>query len=494
MIPVVQGQLIQNARYEITEFDWDAEDFEVIPAAHAGLILHRQVNSKDGAGIDLIRLDTTLTEIWRGLIPIDAGLVTLFSQVKEDRLFLLLKDRTSPSGDFVLVSVWITTGQYEVDVIRNIIPFGATDLNLTADAALISGYFNYRPLIVYYSFQQKQSRILPGFINEPGELNQVRVNEDNTVDVVVSAKNFERKNCLWLRNYDRQGNLVKTIILTPDEKKSLIFGSAMPLPNGEQVVSGVYGRYSEYSRGIFVAVVNPLGEYTIRYYNFSELQRFFNYMKASREQRVKNRIERRKVKGKKTKFNYRLLVHELIPYGDQYIMVGEAFFPHYAYASGSADARVFRTFNPLLRDGMVFDGYQYTHAVVIGFDQTGKLVWDNSFEINDVRSMKLEKLVKIQPEKDRIVLLYLFNNILRSKIIRDTEVLEGKAAESLDASMLQKSKVKWGSSFSNQLDYWYDRYFVALGSRVIKRPRVNSRGVLTEEEQKVLFVDKLSYK
>src|SRR6185369_11103368 len=130
-------------------------------------------------------------------------------------------------------------------------------------------------------------------------------------------------------------------------------------PNDEQIVSGVYGRYSSYSRGIFVGVVNSVGEYTIRYYNFSELQRFFNYMKAGRERRIKNRIERRKVKGKKSKFNYRLLVHELVPYNNQYILIGEAFYPHYTYSSNS-----FRTFNyapryyggsPLYRDGLVFD-------------------------------------------------------------------------------------------------------------------------------------------
>jgi len=495
----LQAQLMRNGRFEITELDWDAETFEVISAREAGLFLHRPVVTKEGSSLELIRLDTALNEVWRGFIPIDNRLHMLFSEVKDDRMFMLLKDRTSLSGDFVLVTISITSGKYDTDVIRNIIPFTATELSLTAEAALISGYFNYRPLIVYFNFHQKQSRVLPGFLNEPGELNQVRVNPDNSIDVIVSAKNFERKTCLWLRSYDRQGNLVKTIIITPEDNKSLIFGSSMPAENGEQVISGVYGRYSEYSRGIFVAVVNALGEYTIRYYNFSELQRFFNYMKASREKRIKNRIERRKINCKKIKFNYRLLVHELIPYNDQYIMIGEAFYPHYSYTTSNTPFRTFSSsspsmLNPLMRDGMVFDGYQYTHAVVLGFDKNGKLMWDNSFEINDVRSMKLEKLVKIQPEKDRIILLYLFDNILRSKIIRNAEVLEGKSQDNLEATTQTKSKVKWGPSSSNQLDYWYDHYFFALGTRVIKRGKVTGRGTMTSEEQKIWFVDKLSYK
>jgi hypothetical protein len=131
---------------------------------------------------------------------------------------------------------------------------------------------------------------------------------------------------------------------------------------------------------------------------------------------------------------------------------------------------------------------------VLGFDKNGKLMWDNSFEINDVRSTKLEKLVKIQPEKDRIILLYLFDNILRSKIIRDAEVLEGKSEDNLEASTQTKSKVKWGPSSSNQLDYWYDRYFFAMGTRVVKKGKTTGRGTITYEEQKIWFVDKLSYK
>jgi hypothetical protein len=201
---------------------------------------------------------------------------------------------------------------------------------------------------------------------------------------------------------------VKTTVLEPEEKKNLIFGRSLKMPTGEQVISGVYGRYTDYSRGIFVASVNVLGEYAIKYYQFADLEHFFNYMKARREKRVKEKIERRRIKGKKIKFNYRVLVQELIPFGNQYILLGEAFYPHYTYPSNV----------------QIFDGFQYTHAVVIGFDQNGKLMWDNSFEINDVKTFSLEKFVKIYPEEDRIILLYLFENIIRSKIISGSDVLE----------------------------------------------------------------------
>lgn len=482
------AQIQQVARLEIPT-EPGKEDFNIISAKEYGLLLYRNVDTMEGKQLELIQIDSTVKQVWKGYIPIDRSLVMLHSQVKNNLLFMLFKDKNHVSGDFMILVFQLNTSRFFTHLVKNLIPFSPTQFNITTEAALIGGYFNYRPLVVYYNFSQKQSKVLPGFFNEPGELNQMRANKDGSIDIIVSGKNFEKKNCLWLRNYDNQGTLVKTIVLTPDEKKSLIFGSSMPSSNDEQVVSGVYGRYTGYSRGIFVAVVNAVGEYTIRYYNFSELQRFFSYMKAGRERRIKSRIERRKTKGKKSKFNYRFLMHELIPYNNQYILVGEAFYPHYSYSANRYSAfSPYRSYGmPMYRDGLVFDGYSYTHAIVIGFDQSGKIIWDNSFEINDVLSMQLEQFVKVQPEEDRIVLLYLFQNALRSKIIKGSEVIEGKAIEDLSRkNTKQRSRTRAQDFGNSKLDHWYDQYFFAYGNQVVP--------VTDDLKQKVFFINKITYK
>jgi hypothetical protein len=488
------GQLQQASRYELP-LEPGSESFKVISAQDNGLVAYRNVSSREGPLIELVRLDTALQQIWRGYISTDWDLVLHQIQTRKDFLYMLMKSRKYETGDFIIVKVELSTGKYGTHFVRNFIPFVPTQLNLTDEAALIGGYFNYRPLIVYYHFAQKQSKVLPGFLNEPGELSQVRTNADGSIDIVVSGRNFEKKYCLWLRNYDSQGSLLKTIVLTPDQKKSLIFGSSLKGAGDEQVVSGVYGRHSDYSRGIFVAVVNPMGEYTIRYYNFSELQRFFNYMKAGREKRIRNRIDRRKIQGKKTKFNYRFVMHELLPYNNQFILIGEAFYPHYTYSTGSyrgLNNYNFRSYGSSA--GPIFDGYHYTHAVVIGFDQNGKIVWDNSFEINDVKSMKLEQFVKIQPEEDRIVLLYLFDNVLRSKIISGSEVLEGKNAGSIDPSKpIVKSKSRFNQPAYNmdnsKLDHWYGKYFFAYSTQPVR-----SGNNVNPGDQKVFLINKITYK
>ncbi len=248
------------------------------------------------------------------------------------------------------------------------------------------------------------------------------------------------------------------------------------MPGDEQVVAGVYGRHLEFSRGVFVAHINAYGEYQINYYNFGDLQHFFSYMKAKREKRVKERIERRKIKGKKIKFNYRLLVHSLIPYADQYLLIGEAFYPTYRYRSDFFSREV------------VFDGFQYTHAVVIGLSKNGKLLWDNSFEINDLKSYELKEFVKTYPRDNRIVLLYLFNNTIRSKIIKNDKVLEGKANERL-VTTSRNNKVNNDDIEWSQLEYWYQGNFYAYGVQRVEDPSSGDGG-----SQKVFFINKVAYR
>ena len=257
---------------------------------------------------------------------------------------------------------------------------------------------------------------------------------------------------------------------------------------GDWVVMGK----NDYSRGIFVAGINPAGEYATAYYNFANLQNFFSYMKAKQQKRVKNRIERKTIHGKKIKFNYRFLIHDIIPYKDQYIMVGEAFFPKYIYPSSYATAyastpsRIWSNYSsPQSRNDLIFDGYRYTHAVVIGFDKNGKVAWDNSFEINDVKTMELQKFVKVKPEKDRIIMMYLFANTLRAKIIHGGEVIEGKSEDPMKGNFGNESgKIK--NIESEQLDYWYGDYFYACGTQNLQQ----EEGSL----KRIFFINKITYK
>ncbi|HRE65914.1 MAG TPA: hypothetical protein PLM56_13180 [Cyclobacteriaceae bacterium] len=481
------AQVEQLNRYELLLNDRDDnESFRVASLEEDGLLIYRKLIMPDGDRMHLIKIDTTLAESWQGYIGMDKNLSVSHIRVKDKVAFILFKSSTFISGNFQLLASNVSNGNYRIYNIENFIPFNPTEFIVTDEGAMLGGYFNYRPLVLFYNFSTGRARVLPGFFNEPGELNQVKQNPDGSVDVVVSAKNYERKKSLWIRNYSASGDLIKTTVIEPDGNKNLIFGRSVKMPNNAQVVAGVYGgRDSNYSRGLFVAEINPAGEYKTTYYNFGDLQNFFSYMKANRERRTKERIERRKIKGKKVRFSYRFLVHEVVPYENQYVMLGEAFYPRYTFSNARVGTLGYYG-NPMMRADRVFDGYQYTHAVIIGFDNNGELIWDNSFEINDVKTFELQQFVKIAPEHDRITLLYLHNNLIRSKTIKGNQVLEGKTADPMKARF-DFDLVKERDTEKSKLDYWYPEHFYASGVQIV-------RNQLREGTyRKVFFINKLKY-
>lgn len=484
---------VSQVRFELPIPHNQNEPYNTVSLENNGLLLYGLLYGKDGNAIEVMRLDTTFKESWKGYIPVDRSLFIASAKLYDKNIYMLLKDRFNPLAEFGVMAINIDNGNYTMRRVKTMLAFFPSQFVITDHAALIGGYFNYRPLVLYYNFKTAQSKILPGFFNEVGDLDQIRTDEAGNIDIVVSGKGFNRRRSLWIRSYDRNGDLTKTLWLQPEEDKDLIFGRTLGQPGGNQIVAGVYGRNTEYSRGIFIANINAYGEYTIKYYNYADLQRFFNYMKAKREKRIKDRIERRKIRGKKIKFNYRLMVDELLPYDDGVVMLGEAFYPHYSYPNGRITGNAMYYYFPrptaMSRGDLVFDGYQYTHAVVIGFDKEGNLKWDNSFEINDVRTFQLEQFVKIHPEREKISLVYLFDNVIRSKVIKGSEVLEGKSYDPL-RMVFTDDVVRERDTRKTVLNHWYGSVFYASGIQDIRKRRDIEGSV----SRRVFFVNKIAYK
>lgn len=487
LIPDTNAQVEQLGRYELILNDGEEnENYQVTSLGTDGLLVTRKAIRKADDIVELIVLDTTLRERWKGFITIDKSQRISHIRMQDHRIFILLNSPPPLNASFQVISARISDGTYGVYTIKNLIPFNPTDFVITGTGVMIGGYFNYRPLVLYFNFTTQLAKVLPGFFYEQGELNQIKPNPDGSVDVLISAKNWERENCIWIRTYDQDGNLIKTVILEPEVNRNLIFGRVVSMPNGTQIVAGVYGgRNVMYSRGIFVAEVNAFGEYQINYHNFGDLENFFKYMTQKREKRVKERIERRKIRGKKIKFNYRFLVHEIVPYHNTYIMLGEAFYPRYTYSNVRGSSYGYA--NAMMRTERIFDGYQYTHAIVIGFTSNGKLSWDNSFEINDVRTYELEQMVKIAPAENSISLIYLNKNLIRSKIIQNNQVLEGKSTDPLK-NRFDFDVVKERDTESSKLDYWYQNHFYAAGTQIVR-----NKASLERAYRKVFFIVKLAY-
>ena len=96
--------------------------------------------------------------------------------------------------------------------------------------------------------------------------------------------------------------------------------------------------------------------------------------------------------------------------------------------------------------------------------------------------------MEVSSSEGKIVLLYNFENVIRSKIIDDREVLEGKSFNDINlkfADDVVKSNVK---EFGD-LKKWYNNTFYAFGVQKIK----NLKDVGIKLNRDVFFINKIVY-
>ncbi|MBR9998697.1 MAG: hypothetical protein KFF73_06990 [Cyclobacteriaceae bacterium] len=491
-IPDLWGQIEQPTRYEV-ELEYEDDFFNVLPVDEYGIVLSRkntEVFEKGKIPWQFLMLDTTLQERWKNDIFIDYYYeLRGFDHVK-NKVYYLFRHEENRAVNDKIIEIDVLTGmhqQYDVTVTLN---FELTEFEIIDNSAIFGGYVNMRPTVFQYFFKEGRTKVYPGLYFDKSRLLQVDVNETREMTTVISSiRTFEKENTIAIRKFTADGEMMESFNLTPKEKTSLIDARNVSVDMNTDIIAGTYsGKNMRYSRGIFLAYIDARGEEVIKYYNYAELENFFSYMKAKREKRVKERIERKKIKGKKLKFNYRLLVHDIIPFENNFILLGEAYYPKYNNYSAYGG---FQSYYPSSRSNYssyYFEGYQYTHAVVIGFDKEGNLLWDNSFEINDAMSYQLKQFVHVDPRENDIVLLYNYENVIRTKMIKGEEVIEGKSFNDISLKF-QDDEVKTNNSEYGGLEKWYDDRFFAYGIQNIK----NMKDVGVKLNRKVFFINKIIY-
>ncbi len=479
-----KGQFYQTERVEIELGDQD-EDFLLIPAGEDGLFLSRKVKNRETKRdfkYELIKLDTSLALAWQLSDYVDVEYIQVGYDYVGPYVYFLYNS-TLRRKKFKAIRFHTKTQAKEVFDIEMDFELEMREFEVVGETLIFGGYVNNRTTFIAYKFNKPSAIALPGFRNEPNEILQLETDENNDVfNVLQSYTTPDKKRSIAIKSFNAEGQLLKDFNLMPQGDYSLLYGRSVAVNNNLHLVVGTYSlRKSDLSRGIFVSTVNSDQSHVINYYNYADLKNFFNYMKAKKEIRIKKKIERRKIKGKKNKFYYKMIVDEIVEMGDQYVMIGEAFYPEYNYSSAGYTA-----FSPYGYGNSYFQGFKYTHAVVIGFDKKGKILWDNSFEIQDVITYYLNQYVHAVPTKEGVLLLYLFENSLRTKLISGTKVLDVQENEELDNPYKDERLIK-DITFS-KLENWYGNRLFAYGIQKIGRVDAS----IDDEKREVFFINKIS--
>lgn len=323
------------------EFDLEALDgnYYIVSGGEDGLLVAVETFdfNTQGNSWQLHKLDSSLNVIWtRPLITPHASRYTGYDYYG-GKYFLLFYSTQYGNNKLKLYEIGNESESVSEYEINTIFPITLTEFEILGRSALLSGHTNYRPVMLTYDFTEKRPKVLPGIYDKNGDiLNLVTNDEMELFTVMVSDRSKSRKNTLTAKTFTARGDLVQENSISSVDRKNLVDGVSTTFNGGYQYIAGTYSKnYSSYSKGLYLSKFANGRQQFIKYHEYASLNNFFGYMRSKREKRIKDRIKRRAEKGRSSNFNYRLMVHDIIQRGDEYLLVAEAYYPRYSnYSTG----------------------------------------------------------------------------------------------------------------------------------------------------------------
>jgi hypothetical protein len=482
----------------------------VVPVESEGVVLFSEV---EAGKYVFTRYNTDLQEDWHIECVVKNNLDLSKYVYRDKALYLLFSRFKSP--EYQVVKVNVRAGFAEKIDIYSLDKLEVIDFDASGNYVFVAGQTRTEPVLLHMNLISKQTRVLPAAFKGKTNIQSIEFDSlTNTVNATFISGRAHEKTVI-VKSFSPEGLSTRTITLTADQKQDydLLTGKISSLNEDEELVIGTYGTqgpvYSratlynyygygrgtyylgtaDYSQGVYISKMQNSQQDFLKYYSFTDFKNFFKFLSPKQQERMEKSITRRKEQGRDLKLQYRLLVHDIIQRNGQYIMVAEAYYPEYRTANTNPYPGMwgygygYSSFN---RSYPVFDGYVYTHAVIAGFDLKGNLLWDNSFEINDVKTYTLKEKVKVSFENENVMLAYNDDGILKTKVIRGNDVVEAKGNVPINT---EHKGDKVAKSYTDEIEYWYGNHFLAWGFQKIR----NDSDEQVKSRRNVFYFTKVNF-
>jgi hypothetical protein len=311
------------------------------------------------------------------------------------------------------------------------------------------------------------------------------IKESNEVLVYINAYH-KKEHDLHVIRFANDGSEKSTFNLTKNHEMKLSSVSASYLNKGTYIYTGTYSPKSSYSSvGVYLCKTKNDEVIFFKFYKFLEFDNFLSYLPEKKKAKIEKKKKKKAKKGKEMNLNYLMASHDIQFIDGKYIYIGEAHYPTYRTETYTTTVNG----KTVTRTRQVFDGYQYTHATVAGFNEQGDKLWDNTFEMWPSYKPYFHKKFITSSILDNRKINLLFSS--NSNITAKTFFANGKITDEATYSYIETAddndKIK--RTFSN-LEHWYGKYFIAHGSQKIK----NKENKFGAKKRKVYFMNKVSYR
>jgi hypothetical protein len=304
----------------------------------------------------------------------------------------------------------------------------------------------------------------------------------------------------YVMHLNGKGEKLDLFDLSNDLDVNLSNISASKVNPSTFVFIGTYGDRSSFTIGTYGGMkINSEGMCFIKwsegeliakkFFNFLDLDNFTSYLPERQQNRIERKKQRKKDRGKELTGNYLIVGHELIQKDNSYLFLGEACYPTYRTETRTVTTTTNGQTTTRQVTKTVFDGFQYTHAILCKFNQNGELLWDNVFEMNSMyKPIRLKRFIAISETPENTVKLSFVNydKMVVKSFNYDGSIVLDRTSEPMVLND-EEDKVKRTKS---SVDFWYDDYFIAYGEQKIKN---KSDDKDTKRKRRVYFINKVKF-
>lgn len=410
-VKIVNAQITQPARYEI-EQKQGATSPLLVSMQEKGLafLLDKEKIMDRKSRWYLVLLDTTLNEAYKKELALESRLKLVGYDFIDNDLHFLFREGDTNLNNLVLLRIDVKTHQETSYTITQQIEFRLSHFSMLKNTALFGGYIANEPAVILYDLEQNSQKILPGFFLTDNELLDLRVNKNNTFNVLLVDRGNKESKKIVLRTYDSQGTQLLEDVVNIPKEKTIISGITSTLERDELIIVGAWGvDNSKLASGVFTLMVDPFGNQSIQFYGYNDLKHPFDFMNAKRAEKIKTKESSNKKNERKPGFKNALHIVKMDETKKGFTLLAEMYS---TFATSFSSGNPYSPYSsPFFNTPQFFSPYsnRYTngafpsygnraigetvfHALVIEFDSKGNLLKDNGLQLEKVKLSSLEQV------------------------------------------------------------------------------------------------------
>ncbi|HZY81606.1 MAG TPA: hypothetical protein VFE50_18915 [Cyclobacteriaceae bacterium] len=500
------AQINQIERFEMDQKGTD-NAWTIISMKDRGLALVRDKEKfLEGQKVFQIKtLDTLLRETQTTEIGTPFRMKLIGYEYTGTHLYILLRSGESDLAEVLLLEYNLDNFAVDRYEIKHEFNFRLTHFTVLDRHAIFGGYVSKEPAVLIYDIAESQLKVVPGFFTSDTELLDLRINENNTFNTLVTNRSTRQNKSLVLRVFDAKGTQLMEDEIPIDQNKTILSGLTSALVRDELLIAGTYSvGNSKMASGFFSVLADPFKEQPIHYYDFAQLNHFLDYLTVKRADKIKATSRRFREKSKDPEFRANVSNVRLDEHGTGFYLLAEAYstvtasnsgpYPYtggyngyynpYMYGYSPFASRYYNSpYN--LYNTAVHNDISMLSTSVLAFNPDGKLDWDHSMKVDDERKPSIEQAADFWCDRNKIVIAAKTESEL---VVKARFKNNESSGDTLKVLMKKPTDiVRDETEDEGGVRHWYGNKFYVWGYQDVRDPEMK----FEDRNRSVFYIIKL---